>query len=199
MILTDGFHDVPRGRVATVVTHLEMRTPAEVKPCLAAEGYTLRHVEGPQVAWYRDLFLRVGGMDWLWFSRLRMDAAQLQGIITDPDVQIFALERDGRAEGLLELDFRTKGDCEIAFFGVAAPLTGTTAGRFLMNHAITTAFARGIGRLHVHTCTLDHPRALGFYLRSGFTALRQQVEIQPDPRLTGDLPESAAPHQPIFR
>lgn len=199
MILPDGFHDVPRGRVATVVTHLEMRQRPAPRPCAAPEGCTLRRVEQPEPEWYRDLFLRVGGMDWLWFSRLRMAEAQLLAILHDPGVQVFALERDGLAEGLLELDFRQAGECEIAFFGVGPALLGSTAGRYLMTQAIATAFDAGITRLHVHTCTLDHPRALGFYLRSGFTALRQQVEIQPDPRLTGDLPETAAPQIPIFR
>ncbi|MCB1339772.1 MAG: GNAT family N-acetyltransferase [Pseudooceanicola sp.] len=198
-MLPDGFHDVPRGRVATVVTHLEMRARPAPRPCAAPEGYTLRRVEQPEPEWYRDLFLRVGGMDWLWFSRLRMSEEQLLAILHDPGVQVFALERDGLADGLLELDFRTPGDCEIAFFGVGPALLGSTAGRFLMTRAIATAFDAGITRLHVHTCTLDHPRALGFYLRSGFTALRQQVEIQPDPRLTGDLPDTAAPQIPIFR
>lgn len=199
MTLDDGFYEVPRGRVATVVTHLEMRAPAPLRPCAMPEGCALRRVEAPEAEWYRDLFVRVGGMDWLWFSRLRMPEAQLLGILRDPKVQVFALEKDGRAEGLLELDFRAAGECELAFFGVSAALLGTTAGRFLMNQAIGAAFAADIARLHVHTCTLDHPRALGFYLRSGFEATRQQVEVQPDPRLTGDLPESAAPQVPIFR
>ena len=67
-----------------------------------------------------------------------------------------------------------------------------------MNEAITRAFARPIKRFHVHTCTLDSPQALGFYRRSGFNAMRQQVEIDNDPRLDGILPETAGPNVPVF-
>lgn len=197
-MLTDGLHDVPPGKVASVVTHLEMRAPAPVRPVPAPEGVTLEPVGAPEPDWYRDLFRRVGG-DWLWFSRLGLDDAALSEILDSPDVEIHALMRDGRAEGLLELDFREGDACELAFFGLTGALIGSGAGRYLMNAAITRAWARPITVFHVHTCTLDSPAALGFYQRSGFEPVRQQVEIADDPRLTGALPETAAPHVPLFR
>lgn len=198
-MLADGLHDVPRGKLAAVVTHLEMRAPAPLRPAPAPEGLTLERIEDPDTDWYRDLFTRVGGHDWLWFSRLTMDRDELGAILSDPQVQVFALMKNGRAEGLLELDFRVKGECELAFFGVTAPLIGSGAGRYLMNEAIARAWEAPIKRFHVHTCTLDHPGALGFYIRSGFAPVRQQVEIADDPRLTGAFPESAGPHVPMFR
>jgi GNAT superfamily N-acetyltransferase len=197
-VLENGFHDVPPGRLATVVTHLEMRVPAPLRQRPAPEGVTLEHVQAPDPDWYRDLFTRVGGHDWLWFSRLAMAGDELSGVITDPGVEIWALNLDGLAEGLLELDFRQNGACELAFFGVTRALIGTGAGRFAMNHAIVRAWARPIGLFHVHTCTLDHPAALGFYIRSGFVPVRQQVEIGDDPRLGGFLAKDAGPHVPVF-
>ena len=197
MALAPGFYDVPPGMVATVVTHLEMRAPAEPRPAPAPEGISLTRVEAPAPGWYRDLYTRVGG-DWLWFSRLQMAEAELSAILTDPGVEIWAVEKDGQAEGLLELDFRHAGECELAFFGLTGALIGSGAGRLLMNTAITRAWARPIDRFHVHTCTLDSAGALSFYRRSGFTPVRQQIEIAADPRLTGDLPREAGPHIPIF-
>lgn len=198
MILPDGLHDIPPGKVAAVVTHLEMHAPAPLRPVPPPEGADLRRVPAPDPAWYRDLFTRVGGHDWLWFSRLRMSEDRLSEIITDPRVEVHALFRGGRAEGLMELDFRRAGECELAFLGVTAELIGTGAGRFLMNAAISRAWSRPISRLHVHTCTLDHPGALAFYRRSGFTPVRQQVEIADDPRLADGFPRDAAPHVPVF-
>ncbi len=199
-MLSDGFHDVPRGKVATVVTHLEMREPAPLRaePALP-DGVEFEAVAAPDTDWYRDLFARVGGLDWLWFSRLGMDDADLSAILSHPDVGVWVLRRGVRAEALLELDFRVPGECELAFLGVAPDLIGTGAGRYLMNRAIKLAWARPITRFHVHTCTLDHPSALSFYRRSGFTPVRQQIEIADDPRLCGQLPEAAAPHIPVFR
>lgn len=197
-MLSDGFHDVPRGKVAAVVTHLEMRSPPEIGEAQLPEGVTIRAVSAVSVGWYRDLFVRVGGADWLWFSRLRMPPEDLRAILHDPRVVVFAVESGGRAEGLLELDFREEKACELAYFGLTAPLMGRGVGRALMHRAIAEAWSRPIARFHVHTCTLDSPRALGFYIRSGFSPIRQQVEIADDPRLTGDLPRAAGPHVPIF-
>ena len=197
-VLDNGFYDVPPGRLATVVTHLEMRTPAPLRPRAAPDGVTLERIKTPDVAWYRDLFNRVGAQDWLWFSRLKLSDAALAAEIGDPLVEICALVRDGRAEGLLELDFRQHGECELAFFGVTDALIGSGAGRFLMNKAITQAWAQPIRRFHVHTCTLDHPAAVSFYIRSGFTPIRQQIEIDDDPRVTGSFPRDAGAHIPIF-
>lgn len=198
-MLDKGFHDVPPGSLATVVTHLEMRAPAAPRPVPIPDGLTLRHVQAPAPDWYRDLFTRVGGHDWLWFSRLVMDDTELADILHDPRVAVYALEQDGRAEGLMELDFRVNAECELAFFGLTGKLIGTGAGRYLMNAAITRAWARPIDRFHVHTCTLDHPAALGFYRRSGFVPIRQQVEIAEDPRVSGLLPDHAGAHIPVFR
>ena len=87
--------------------------------------------------------------------------------------------------GLLELDFRQDGACELTFFGVVPEAIGIGAGRFLMNRAIERAWGRAprIGRFWVHTCTNDHPDALAFYIRSGFVPYARGVECYPDPRI----------------
>jgi GNAT superfamily N-acetyltransferase len=127
-----------------------------------------------------------------------MPAPELEATIRHADVEVYALEVDGCDEGLLELDFRDPGQCELAFFGLGSALLGRGAGRWLMNRAIERAWARPITRLWVHTCTNDHPAALAFYLRSGFGAYARRVEVADDPRLSGLVPRSAAPHVPII-
>lgn len=197
MSLHDGLHDVPPGKLAMVVTHLEMRSRAEPRPVPAPDGVTFRSFT-PTPEQYRDLFRRVGGFDWLWYGRLRMEDAPLAAILDDPQVHHYTLTRDGRDEALLELDFRQEGECELAYFGLTPALIGSGAGRFLMNKAIGLAWDRPISRFHVHTCTLDSQQALPFYIRSGFTPYRRQVEIDDDPRLVGLLPEDAGAHVPLI-
>lgn len=196
MDITNGYSDVPPGKLATVVTSLEMLAPAPPRPAPSGP-WALRRVEKPATDWYRDLYRRIG-VDWLWFSRLAMADDALLGILGNSSVHIYALVADGHDEGLLELDFREPDTCELAFFGVAPALLGNGAGRFLMNHAIEIAWSQPIRRFWVHTCTLDHPGALDFYRRSGFTPFRAQVEVVDDPRLTGLLPRDAAPHVPLI-
>lgn len=196
--LAPGFYDVPAGCVAAVVTHLEMVSRPAPRPALDAGDLQLHKADAPEPGWYRDLYGRVGALNWLWFSRYEMETAVLAATLSDPQVEIWTLQRAGQDLALMELDFRVAGACELAFFGVVPDLVGTGAGRRMMNHAIDRAWAQPITRFHVHTCTLDHPAALAFYIRSGFTPIRRQIEIARDPRLTGTLPHDAAPSCPII-
>jgi len=196
MMLPDGYSDIPSGRIVAVVTHLEMTKPPAIAPGPSG-AWSLRRVPAPDLTWFRDLYRRVGA-EWLWFSRLRMSDVELAAIVQAPLAELFALVHDGGDEGLLELDFRTADQCEIAFFGVTAGLIGTGAGGWLMGRALELAWSRPITRLWVHTCTFDHPAALAFYQRSGFRPFRRQIEVVSDPRLDGTLPRHAASHVPVI-
>jgi GNAT superfamily N-acetyltransferase len=108
------------------------------------------------------------------------------------------LEVEGTAEGLLELDFGQWPEVEIVFLGVTPDMTGRGAGGYLMRLAIEEVWRRGPRRLWLHTCTLDHPGALGFYQRFGFRAFQRAIEVSMDPRVEGLLPREAAPHIPLI-
>lgn len=196
-MLADGHTQVAPGKIAAVVTSLEMlRRPPRLDVRTRPE-WALRRVGQPDVRWYRGLFRRVGE-DWLWQSRLRLSEAALAAIICHHDVEVYAVSSDGLDEGLVELDFRRPGTCELSFFGVGPRLVGQGAGRMMMNQAVEVAWSRPIRRFWVHTCTLDHPRALPFYIRAGFVPFARQIEIADDPRLDGLLPRTAAPQVPII-
>jgi GNAT superfamily N-acetyltransferase len=196
MILPDGYSDVPAGKIAAAVTHLEMTTRPAPHPDPAG-AWSLRRVDVSKLDWYRDLYCRVG-QPWLWISRIRIPDAELAAIIQSPLMEIYALAHEGGDEGLLELDFREPGQCELVSFGVTEKLVGTGAGRWLMNRALELAWSRPVDRVWLHTCTFDHPSALGFYQRSGFRPFRRQVEVVNDPRLDGTVPRDVARHVPII-
>ena len=192
-----GLAPVPDDQIATIVTHLEMRErpkPAPIPPA------PLRLVpwKAPAPAAYRTLFRRVGE-PWLWFSRLVMDDEALSTIIQDPAVEVYAVtDPRGVEVGLLELDFRSLPDCELAFFGLIPELTGKGLGRWLMAQTKALAWRREVTRFWVHSCTLDSPAALGFYRKAGFVPYRREVETFADPRLAGLLSLDAAPHVPVL-
>ena len=98
-MLVDGLHDVPQGKVAMVVTHLEMHAPAPIRPVPTPPGVALRRLQ-PDLAWYRDIFGRVGALDWLWYGRLKMSDSELSTILNNPKVSFYTLARDGQDEGL---------------------------------------------------------------------------------------------------
>lgn len=192
-----GLTPVTPGDVATIVTSLEMRRRPNPAP-LVPVPLALVPWKSPDAARYRALFQRVGA-PWLWFSRLVMDEAQLADIIHDEAVSIWAVcDRAGIEVGILELDFRTSGECELAFFGLVPELNGKGYGRWLMAQAMAAAWRPGVERVWVHTCTLDGPSALGFYIRSGFVPFARAVETFPDPRLLGILPMDSAPQIPLL-
>lgn len=196
-VLPPGYSTVPPGHVAAVVTSLEMSSRPPLRPAQPfPPGFVLQPLERTIEA-YRKLY-RAVGTDWLWFSRLVMPDDRLQALLDDPQVDFLVLRNGGRDAGILELDFRDAGTCELAFFGVAPEAVGTGVGRTLMNEAIALAWSRPITRFWVHTCTLDHPAALDFYRRSGFEPYAFQVEVFPDPRLTGALPRDSSRHVPLL-
>lgn len=183
--------------IATIVTTLEMRSRPPLRP-LPASPLRLVQWHRPDIDKYRALFRRVG-TPWLWFSRLLLDEAAVLRIIHDPAVAIFAAVDTGGIEvGLLELDFREQGACEISYFALIPELAGRRLGRWLMAEALARGWAKGVTRVWLHTCTLDHPSALNFYRAQGFVPIRRTVETFPDPRLTGHLPREAAPHVPVL-
>lgn len=193
-----AYSPITDGHIAAIVTSLEMTERPPLRPMPAGE-LRLERWEAPALEKYRLLYRRVGE-PWLWFSRLVMPDDELAAIIHHPDVMIWAVsDRRGIEVGILELDFREAGQCELAFFGLIPALNGKGHGRWLMAMALQAAWARkGVERLWVHTCTLDAPGALGFYIKSGFRPYQRQLETFPDPRLTGHLPREAAPQIPII-
>jgi GNAT superfamily N-acetyltransferase len=194
-----GYTPAPPGHVVCVVTCLEMLAPPGGLPgATLPDGITLEPLVRPDIAVYRALYRKIGE-NWLWFSRFVMSDDNLRALLLDDRVNVFSLRRNGDDVGMLELDFREPDTCELAFFGVSADHIGKGLGRALMGWALERAWSHPIRRLWVHTCTFDHPSALQFYIRSGFEPYEVQIEMQPDPRLTGHLPTDAAPHVPIVR
>ncbi len=194
--MNDGYTDLPPGKIAAVVTYLEMRQPAPLTT-LAESEYLVRRISKPELDWYRALYRRIGE-PWLWFSRLRASDDELRATLEDPAIDIFVLSRAGEDHGLLEFDRRSMPDIEIAFFGVTPEMVGRGAGRTLLAHCLPLAWDYKPHRVWLHTCTSDHPSALAFYKKFGFVPFKRAIEIADDPRLTGDLPPSAAPHVPIL-
>lgn len=187
--------DVPKGHVPTIITHLEMLD----KPVLTASesGLTLERWFEPPVADYLALF-RAVGEPWLWTSRLLMDTDTVEEILHHPATEIHIVREGDTPVGFIELDFRVTGQCEIGFFGLVASMNGKGYGHWMMGQALRMAWRDDIKRVWLHTCTQDSPRALPFYRQNGFRVFKQQFDLMPDPRLTGHLPRTAAPHVPIL-
>jgi GNAT superfamily N-acetyltransferase len=174
-----------------------MRSKPSLRPSPQRDDWRLERYAGDALERYRALFHRVGD-EHLWTLRMLLPEPELQQLLADPRLEVYVLVTGDGDEGLLELDFREPGECEIGLFGVAPPLVGTGAGRWLMNRALEIAWSRPIERFWLHTCTLDHPRALEFYRRSGFVPYARKVEVFDDPRTLAITRRDAAAQVPIL-
>jgi GNAT superfamily N-acetyltransferase len=197
-ISLDGYTDLPPGKIANIVTYLEMKAPPAAAPALDRPDLAFRRMTRPDIGWYKAT-IRAIGERWLWFSPLVMPEEELAALLHHPAMEIFALERAGETVGIAELNRRMPGAVEISFFGVADSEIGTGAARWLMGRALERAFGGGTRRVWLHTCTFDHPAAVPFYLKCGFRPYKFAIEVTDDPRLSGRLPEAAAPHVALIR
>ena len=190
-----SLEDISNGELAAVVTFLEMLEPPQFD--IPESTLRLRRVAEPTLDQYRALFRKIGA-PWLWFSRLALSDTDLAAIIGHPEVHLYEVAAVEAVVGMLELDFREPGQCELAFVGLVPELSGQGRGRWLLAHAVRLAWRDGVKRVHVHTCTLDHPAAVAAYRRAGFVPYKRAIERFTDPRLTGDLPPDSAPHWPLL-
>jgi GNAT superfamily N-acetyltransferase len=186
--------ELPSGHVGTVVTFLEMTERPPLRP-VPSSPLRLERWHAPHPDRYRELFRRVGGR-WLWYSRLAMIDEALNRAIGD----VHAVVDPRRIEvGMIELDFATAGECLIRFLGLVPELAGKGHGPWLFAQLLALAWRPGVKRVHVNTCTLDHPAALPSYLKAGFHAYKRAFESFPDPRLSNLLPPDVAPQIPLMR
>jgi GNAT superfamily N-acetyltransferase len=171
--------------IETVVTYLEMKAPPARPPRPAPRhGLEIRRVRRPTVAFYRYLYAAVGE-PWTWAVRRWLSDAELAAILNDPGVEVNVLWVGGVPAGYVELDRRAPPDIEIAYFGLTPEFIGQGLGAYLLDWAIHHAWRARPRRLWLHTCDLDHPRALEFYQRLGFRIYDRRTSTQ-------DLPPGMA-------
>jgi GNAT superfamily N-acetyltransferase len=187
-----GLIELPPDHLGTVVTFLEMLERPRLRP-LPQSPLRMMRWRDVDPAKYRLLFQRVGA-PWLWYSRLLMDDATLLRNVAEVHAVV---DRSGIEVGMLELDFRTEGECLIRFLGLVPELAGMGHGKWLFAQMLALAWRGGVSRIHVNTCSLDHPAALPSYLKAGFKAYKRAFESFPDPRLLGLLPPETAPQIPL--
>ena len=177
--------------IETVVTYLEMTAPP-ARPARPAPRVDLeiRRAWRPTASFYRYLYAAVGE-PWTWAVRRWLSDAELAAIICDPMVEVNVLWAGGVPAGYAELDRRAPPDIELAYFGLMPEFIGQGLGGYLPDCAIRHAWRMRPRRLWLHTCDLDHPRALEVYQRSGFRIYDRRTstqEVPPDMALPGNSP-----------
>lgn len=178
----------PDGKITSVITSLEMRAPPTSPPIPPPrEGLTIVQAVQPTASFYRYLYDTVGE-PWLWGDRRKWSPEALRAVIQHPDVDVHVLYVRGVPAGYAELDARRHPEIELGYFGLMPEFLGQKLGPYLLSFAVHAAFRRSPSRFWVHTCSLDHPGALGLYQRAGFVPYKEDVLVDDDPRSLGLIP-----------
>ncbi|MCE2564343.1 GNAT family N-acetyltransferase [Komagataeibacter sp. FNDCF1] len=158
-------------RIGVDVTFLCMDRPPPGTPVSLPEGYSIRRVPRPGVAWYRGLYDAVG-RDYCWWLRRVMPDSRLATLLSSPGIGVYVLYDGDVPAGFCELDSRYGPDVNIAYFGLLPAWIGRGVGRAFLHQMVATAWRLQPAVVRVNTCSADHPRALPNYLRAGFRRVR---------------------------
>lgn len=160
--------------ISTTVTFLHMYQRPETRrtPPPSGPRLSIQRVERCSTGFYRYLYEAVG-KPWIWVNRRRMSDADLAAVLAEPGLEIHVLYAGGEPAGYAEIDARNPANIELAYFGLTPAFTGAGLGAFFLGEAIAIGWDKSPSRLHVQTCTLDHPRALPLYERMGFRTFAQ--------------------------
>ncbi len=162
--------------VEVLRTYLELRSLDQLHGTPARDDIRFVQRVGISVTEYRRLYLLVGDQ-WYWHDRNRWSDDKLAAYLADPSVSVWeALVGDDSA-GYFEIQRDSDDSAEIAYFGLASEFIGRGLGKVMLARAVEEAFALGVPRVWLHTCTLDSPHALPNYLARGFEPFRQETFV----------------------
>ena len=163
-------------------TYLEMRSASQAIPFRGESRLDLRHAEIPCPELNRSLYVTVGA-DWWWYARLDWNREQWLAYVDRPELETWVGYLSGTPAGYFELESQPGDQVELAYFGLLPSFIGRGLGTELLAAAIERAWQLRPRRVWVHTCTLDHPRALQTYQSRGFEIYRSEEKIE-------DLPDT---------
>jgi len=167
--------------------HLEMRNASDLRPASRLpDALVVERVLPPIPELNRFFYTAIGGA-WFWIDRLEWSRARWLEWLSRPEVETWVASVAGVPAGYVELERQGGDEAEIVYFGLLEAFSGKGHGSAFLTLAARRAFKIGPRRIWVHTCSLDHPRALDNYVKRGFRLFKEETVEQ-------DLP--AAPPGP---
>ena len=158
--------------------HLEMRNPDELRPArLEDDNIAIRRAAVACPELNRFLYTAVGG-DWFWYDRLDWTYEKWKAYVDRPELETWVGYYADTPFGYFTLESQAEGNVELRNFGLLPQFIGRRLGGHLLTAAIERGWQMGASRVWVHTCTLDHPRALENYKARGFRLFKTEEAEQ---------------------
>lgn len=159
--------------VDVVVTYLDMKTPAQLRPAATVSvPPLLRRESPPEAVQLASQLYRLVGEGYHWLDRLDWSEGKWQSAIDHPDTEVWTAREGEDVVGYFELA-RSGVSADIRYFGLAPGWIGRGLGGWLLTEAVRRAWQLGAPSVTVNTCSLDGPAALPNYLARGFRVVRE--------------------------
>ena len=171
--------------------YLEMTDPGAMRPKPnPISSLAIEQVQHPSPEFNRFLYTAVGG-GWHWAARLPWSYRQWLDLVDRPEFQTWVAYVSGSPAGYFELEGQSGSNVEITCFGLLPGYIGQGLGGHLLTVAIEKAWQMDASRVWLHTCSLDHPKALANYCARGFQVFREETSSEDvPPRPPGPWPEA---------
>jgi prephenate dehydrogenase/GNAT superfamily N-acetyltransferase len=154
-------------------TYLEQAAPVRATAAWPESGWAVARAVGCPASFYRYLYREVG-RPWHWLDRLPWSDERIRTHVDAPSIEIWLLTHDTVPAGFAEIERASDGSVEIVYFGLLPEFIGRRVGRPFLDAILGRAWEGGATRVWLHTCTLDHPRALANYVAGGFRVVREE-------------------------
>jgi GNAT superfamily N-acetyltransferase len=154
-----------------------MTSASKAVPFRGEQRLDLRRAEIPCPELNRFFYVAVGS-DWWWYSRIGWNRERWLSWVDRRELETWIGYGSGTPAGYFELELQEGGQVELAYFGLLPSFIGRGLGTELLAAAIDRAWQLRPGRVWVHTCTLDHPRALQTYQSRGFEIYKSEDKIE---------------------
>jgi GNAT superfamily N-acetyltransferase len=156
--------------------HLEMYDSSQFVACVIPGELTFSLIK-PSDSTLNKFFYESVGKNWEWTDRLSWSDKDWEDYVSRQELHTWVATYRGERAGYFELEQQGAGDVEIAYFGLLPEAVGKKLGGPLLSFAIERAWRLpATKRVWVHTCTKDHPHALGNYQKRGFKIFREVEE-----------------------
>ena len=140
-----------------------------------SDDYTLNLLDPINFQLNKFFYKNIGNKH-KWVDRLIWTEEQWIDYVSRKNVKTFVLKCKNDLVGFFELiHHQEKKEVEIAYLGILEEYHNKKLGSYLLSEAIKISFKHKIGRVWVHTCTLDHKNALNNYVTRGMKIFKTEV------------------------
>jgi GNAT superfamily N-acetyltransferase len=158
---------------AVTTTYLEMSFRAQLRPKPSTDANLLIHPAGVRLWQVNRYLYQLVGASWAWRDKLNWNDDQWRAYAEADTLRLVVAYYGAHLAGYYELA-EQNDEIEIAYFGLAPGFIGKGLGGPLLTHALEYAWQLRPRRIWVHTCTLDHPAALGNYQARGMVIYKTE-------------------------